>query len=85
MDDQTESQPQEEPEAAERAGVINPKAVRLVAFLIITLSILACTVMSILAVWEFTRSDTVWRAFTTLVIISFSSGLFVIVNEKFSL
>jgi len=76
-----ETQPSREP----RKGVLNPRAVRLSAFVIITVSILACTVLSILAVWQFTQSDTVWRAFTTLVIVSFAAGFFVVVNEKFSL
>jgi len=81
----TEATKVEESEQRERTGVVNPRAVRLIAFTVITLSIVACTVLSILAVWEFTHSDTVWRAFTTLVIVSFAAGLFVTVNEQLSL
>lgn len=64
-------------------GMINPGTVRLVSFTIISLCILACTVISILGVWDFTRGDTVWRAFATFLIVALATFIFAMVNERF--
>jgi len=64
-------------------GMINPGKVKLVTFSIISVCILACTVISILGVWDFTRGDTVWRAFATFLIVAMASFVFALVNERF--
>jgi hypothetical protein len=64
-------------------GMINPRKVKLASFVIISICIIACTVISILGVWDFTRNDTVWRAFATFVIVALSAWFFAIVNERF--
>lgn len=64
-------------------GMINPGKVKLVTFTIISICILACTVISILGVWDFTRGDTVWRAFATFLIVAMASFVFALVNERF--
>jgi ABC-type dipeptide/oligopeptide/nickel transport system permease component len=76
----------EQESAASRAkarGMINPGKVRLVTFSIISICILACTVISILGVWDYTRGDTVWRAFATFLIVALASFVFALVNERF--
>lgn len=52
-------------------------------FTVIVICLLACTVISILGVWDFTKGDTVWRAFATLVIVALASFVFAAVNERF--
>jgi hypothetical protein len=64
-------------------GFINPRKVKLAAFSIITFCIVACTLTSILAVWDFTKGDAVWRAFATFLIVAVATGIFAVVNEKF--
>lgn len=66
----------------EMKGVINPKLVRNIAFVVITFSLVVCTVLCILAIWEFTKSDAVWRAIATFIVVSVATGIFAFVNEK---
>jgi uncharacterized membrane protein YqjE len=66
----------------EKTGVVEPKLVRLISFIIITLSLVACTVLCILAIWQFTQSDAVYRAIGTFIVVSVATGIFTFVNEK---
>ena len=80
----TESPPPKQVELVKwNRGVINPKMVRKTCFSIISVSLLVCTVLCILAIWEFTESDAVWRAIATFAVIAGASGIFAVVNEKF--
>lgn len=63
-------------------GVVNPTHVRWIAFVVITVSLVACTVLCILAIWEFTKSDAVWRAIATFIVVSIATAIFTFVNEK---
>ena len=63
-------------------GVINPQLVRWIAFIVITVSLVACTVLCILAIWKFTESDAVWRAIATFIVVSIATAIFTLVNEK---
>jgi uncharacterized membrane protein YqjE len=63
-------------------GVLNPKFVRNIAFAVITFSLVVCTVLCILAIWEFAKSDAVWRAIATFIVVSVATGIFTFVNEK---
>lgn len=63
-------------------GVVSPALVRIISFTIITLSLVACTVLCILAIWKFTESDAVWRAIATFIVVSVATGIFTFVNEK---
>lgn len=66
----------------ELKGVLDPKLVRIISFVIITLSLVACTVLCILAIWKFTESDAVWRAIATFIVVSVATAIFTFVNEK---
>lgn len=83
--------PQEDPDvvvrlktdsAAHSRGVINPQLVRWIAFVVITVSLVVCTVLCILAIWKFTESDAVWRAIATFIVVSVATAIFTFVNEK---
>jgi Na+-transporting NADH:ubiquinone oxidoreductase subunit NqrB len=63
-------------------GVVNRNIVRWIAFTVITVSLVACTVLCILAIWEFTKSDAVWRAIATFIVVSIATAIFTFVNEK---
>ena len=67
---------------SELRGVVQPKIVRVISFLVITMSLVACTVLCILAIWEFTKSDAVWRAIATFIVVSIATAIFTFVNEK---
>jgi Na+-transporting NADH:ubiquinone oxidoreductase subunit NqrB len=66
----------------ESRGVVSPSVVRWIAFVVITVSLVACTVLCILAIWKFTESDAVWRAIATFVVVSIATAIFTFVNEK---
>ncbi|MCU1290699.1 MAG: hypothetical protein JWN60_2928 [Acidobacteria bacterium] len=66
----------------ELKGVVEPKLVRIISFTVITISLVACTVLCILAIWQFTESDAVWRAVATFIVVSVATGIFTFVNEK---
>ncbi len=66
----------------ELKGVIEPKLVRIISFTVITCSLVACTVLCILAIWDFSKSDSVWRAIATFIVVSVATGIFTFVNEK---
>ena len=63
-------------------GVVNPQVVRWIAFCVITVSLVVCTVLCILAIWKFTESDAVWRAIATFIGVSIATAIFAVVNEK---
>ncbi len=63
-------------------GVIQPELVRVISFTVITASLVACTVLCVLAIWEFSKSDAVWRAIATFIVVSVATGIFTFVNEK---
>lgn len=63
-------------------GVISPKLVRAIAFVIITISLVICTVLCILAIWNFTESNAVYQAIGTFVVVSIATGVFTFVNER---
>jgi uncharacterized membrane protein YqjE len=67
---------------SKRRGVINPGFVRWIAFIVITVSLVVCTVLCILAIWEFAKSDAVWRAIATFIVVSVATAIFAFVNEK---
>ena len=66
----------------ELRGVVEPKLVRIISFIVITISLVACTVLCILAIWKFTESDAVWRAIATFIVVSIATAIFTFVNEK---
>ncbi len=79
---QNEINPPKIKKSREIKGVVEPKLVRIISFIIITFSLVACTVLCILAIWKFTESDAVWRAVATFIVVSVATGIFTFVNEK---
>ncbi len=71
------------PHAPKRIGVVNMRATRLLAFLIIAAAVLACSVICVLAVWDYVLPEFAWRALASLGIISAATAIFVSLNEGF--
>ena len=65
-----------------KKGMLNPKLVRITSFVIITLSLIGCTVLCILAIWDFAKSDVIWRAIATFIVVIVATAIFAFVNEK---
>lgn len=66
-----------------RTGVLNIRATRLLAFIIIATATLACAAICVAAVWEYVAPDFAWRALGSLGIISAALAVFVSLNEGF--
>ena len=64
-------------------GSFLPPIINTVAFYIIALCILASVAVCILAIWDFARSDTLWRLATSFLVLAAGTGLFVFLNVKF--
>ena len=74
-----------EPPAREprRKGFLNPRTIKLFSFMIITVCIVGSVFVSILAIWDFTKSDVWYRSLATLAVIAIGTAIFAVVNEKF--
>jgi hypothetical protein len=66
-----------------RIGVLNFRATRLLAFIIVATAVLLCATICVAAVWEYVDSDFAWRALASLGIISAAVAVFVSLNEGF--
>jgi len=66
----------------ELKGVIEPRLVRNISFTVITVSLVASTVLCIWAIWQNEVYDTVWRAIATFMVVIVATGIFTFVNEK---
>ena len=66
----------------EMKGILNPKLVRTISFTVITISLVASTVLCVWAIWQNEVVDTVWRAIATFIVVSVATGIFTFVNEK---
>jgi hypothetical protein len=66
-------------------GFLNPHVVRALSFWIITACIVVAVVATILAIWEFTKTDVLWRTVATCAVIGAGTLLFARVNGLFGL
>ena len=64
-------------------GFLSPRRVTLFSFWITATCILVAVVASILAIWEFTGTDALWRTVATCVVIGVGTLAFSWVNTLF--
>jgi len=64
-------------------GVINLRFIRALAFAVISLSVIACAVIGVMAVWETVPVDFTWKSLASLGIIALATAIFVSLNEGF--
>ena len=64
-------------------GFFPPKAVKAVSFYIISFCIVASVVACILAIWDFTKKDSLWRLVASFVVVGAGTALFAKVNGIF--
>ena len=64
-------------------GFLNPRTIKLFSFTTITICIVGSVFVSILAIWDFTKSDVWYRSLATLAVIAIGTAIFAVVNEKF--
>ncbi len=61
-------------------GLVNPEKVRMISFVTITICIIISVIACILAIWNFTKQDTLWRTVATCVVIAGGMMAFGIIN-----
>ena len=66
-----------------RHGFLNPRRVVVFSFWITTACILVAVVACILAIWEFTGTDALWRTVATCVVIGVGTVAFSLANSLF--
>jgi hypothetical protein len=66
-----------------RRGFLDPKKIKTFAFWTITLCILISVLASILAIWNFADTDTLWRTVATCVVVAGGTAAFAVVNSAF--
>jgi hypothetical protein len=64
-------------------GFFPPHIVRAVSFYIISFCIVASVVVCILAIWDFTKKDSLWRLVASFVVVGAGTALFATVNGIF--
>ena len=64
-------------------GFLPPRAVRGVSFCIISVCIFASVLACILAVWDFTKKDSLWRLIASFIVVGAGTALFAWVNGVF--
>ncbi|HVO72476.1 MAG TPA: hypothetical protein VMT35_00510 [Ignavibacteriaceae bacterium] len=64
-------------------GFLNPRKVRAVTFYTITACIILSVVVSILAIWDFAKTDAFWRMISTFAVIALGSAVFAFINNVF--
>ena len=67
----------------QKRGFINPRLVRMVSFAVLTVCILICVVACILAIWDFTKTDALWRTVATCFVISGGMMAFGVINSLY--
>ena len=66
-----------------RRGFLNARVVHALSFWIITACIVIAVLSAILAIWEFTKTDVLWRTVATCLVIGAGTLLFAWVNGLF--
>ena len=64
-------------------GFLNPRTIKFFSFTIISICIVGSVFVSILAIWDFTKTDVWYRSLATLAVIAIGTAIFAVVNEKF--
>jgi hypothetical protein len=66
-----------------RKGFLNPRTIKLFSFTTMSICIVGSVFVSILVIWDFTKSDVWYRSLATLAVMAIGTAIFALVNEKF--
>ena len=67
-----------------RRGFLNPRIVLAFSFWTTTICIVVAVLASILAIWEYTGSDVLWRTVATCAVIGGGTIAFAVINGLFA-
>jgi hypothetical protein len=66
-----------------KKGFINPIAVKIVSFSVLVICIIISAIACILAIWDFTKDDVLWRTVATCFVVSGGMMAFGVVNNLY--
>ena len=66
-----------------KRGFLNPQLVRALSFWTTSICLFVAVAASILAIWDFTGKDTLWRTVATCVVIGAGTMVFAWLNAVF--
>jgi hypothetical protein len=72
------------PKRRKSRGFLDARAVHAFSFCIITACIMIAVVAAILAIWEFTKTDVLWRTVATCAVIGAGTLIFTWINGLFA-
>lgn len=64
-------------------GFFNPKVIKTVSFSLISLCLIGSIILSIMAIWDYADTDTLWRMIATMVVVGLGSAIFAYINGIF--
>jgi hypothetical protein len=67
-------------ESRPASGLIPRRMANWIAFGIILISLVACTLIALLAIWGSMRPDALWRAMATIAVVLAATGVFSVCN-----
>ncbi len=84
MSEQT-MQPQQpqQPESRRYTAFIDPRKTRFGLFILSSICVLACVVVSILAIWDYTHNDAAYKLIASCGVLIGGGILFELLNRKF--
>lgn len=66
-----------------RRALLNARVVNGIAFTIVSICIFNGVTVSILAIWDYADTETLWKALATLAVVGFGTTAFAIANVAF--
>jgi len=64
-------------------GFFNPRVIKIISFTLITLCLIGSIVLSIMAIWDYADTDTLWRMIATMGIVGLGSAIFAYINRVY--
>jgi len=71
------------PVLPQKRGFINRSVVRVISFTVLAICIAISVIASILAIWDFTKTDALWRTVATCIVVSGGMMAFGVVNSLY--
>jgi len=64
-------------------GFFSPRVIKTISFTLITLCLVGSIVLSIMAIWDYADTDTLWRMIATMGIVGLGSAIFAYINRVY--
>ena len=64
-------------------GFFKPKVIKTISFSLISLCLIGSIVLSIMAIWDYANTDTLWRMIATMGVVGLGSAIFAYINGGF--